>query len=386
MAAKPQPPVLVTFGDDGAGYIVNTAYEEWSTIAKQAFMLAEQLAQQITNVPVSPVAFNANFDPQLALGAFPTIPAPASPGDLQLNAPALPPAPPTITIPKLPTIAYVDTLLSTMQGAVNALLAGAPLPAAVASELRNRAYAEANAEEARAVSAAYDEFAARGFSEPTGLLNSRVVEARTAALKMRNATNRDVYIQDQMTAIESVKIGVTSGIRLEEVEVEVFRSTVQMELQESEVAIEQSKLELTAWQSSVELYDTELKGAIAQLDATLNVFKANVQVYEANAQVATAAGEYDNRRFQLNLSQEQAIVSTEMKRQDQQFEQMRYITSVMVEVKKAISSVSAQLAAAAMSAVNIGASVNHSSSNSMGYSMSLGYSGALADTSDGGVP
>lgn len=370
-------PALLYPAYAGAGPIVYDAYGKWSDIALKAFALAQQLTGEFANIPISPVAFNASFDPQIALAPFPTIAKPQAPGDMSLHLPALPPAPPEITVPVLPPLNYVSDLLDGMKAAITTLLGGNPLPAAVADAIRNRAYSEAFAEESRAVAQAYDEFAARGFEEPLGPLNRRVTEARAAALEQRQKINRDVFIQEQMVAIENLRFAVTAGVQLEGMKVTVFRAEADVQLETVRTAVETNRLQMDGWRAKVELYDTQLKAELARLDAVLREFTANVQVYEADARVASAAGEYDNRRFQLNLAQEQAQVDTEMKRQDQQFEQMRFITSVMLEIKKTLAEVQSRLAAAAMSALNIGASTSSGTSESVQYGLQVRYDGQM---------
>ena len=73
--------------------IVYDAYNRWSALAQQAFATAQTLAGQIAQVPISPVAFNAHFDPQLALAPFPTLPKPVAPAHLTYHPPTEPPAP-----------------------------------------------------------------------------------------------------------------------------------------------------------------------------------------------------------------------------------------------------------------------------------------------------
>jgi hypothetical protein len=357
--------------------IVYDAYDKWSAIAQSAFAKAQQLATQIADIPLSPVAFNAHFDPQIALTPFPTLAKPTPVGDLSLTLPPLPPEPPTITVPVLPPLDYVSSLLDQMKGVITTLLGGNPLPASVASALRNRAYSDAYAEESRAVAQAYDEFGARGFDEPRGTLNKRITQARNDARNKRQQINRDVFIQEQLVAVENLRFAVTSGVQLEGMQVTVFRAKADVALETVRISAETNRLLMDGWRAKVELYDTQLKGEMAQLDAALRAFLANVSAYQADAQIATAAGEFDNRRFQLNLAQEQAIVDTEMKRADQGFEQMRFITSVMLEIKKTLAAVSSQLAASAMSAVNVGASLSSSSSESLSYSLGLSYSGSM---------
>lgn len=370
-------PILMYPAAVGAGPIVYDAYDKWSAIAQQAFATAQQLAGQIANLPISAVAFNAHFDPQIALAPFPNLPKPTVPGGLGINLPALPPAPPSISIPILPPLTYVAQLMTAIKASLTTLLGGNPMPAALAQALRDRAYSQAYAEELRAVDQAYDEFASRGFEEPNGQLNRRVTEARADARAKRQLINRDVYIQEQQLVIENLRFAVTSSISYEKLNVEVYQAQADLELKTIQVAVEQNRLVLDEWRAQVEVYDLQLKAELARVDALLREFDASVKVYQADAQVATAAGEYDNRRFQLNLAQEQAIVSTELKRADQSFEQMKYITSVMLEIKKTLATVSAQLASAAMSAVNVGAHVSSSTSEGIDYGLRVSYSGSM---------
>jgi hypothetical protein len=361
--------------------IVLDAYQTWSSIAKSAFQLANQYAQGVANIPITPVNFTANFSPQLALSPFPTLPKPVVPADLSFTPPPVPSDIPTIDVPTLPDLTYVSGMLDSIGGVIDTLLGGNPMPPALARQLRDRAYSDAWAEEERAVDQAYAEFAARGFEEPPGLLNRRVAEARADARAKRQLMNRDVYIQEQMLAIENLRFAVTSGIQLESTRVRVFEAQANLEIEQVRLIEQTNQLKLDGWRAELQLFDARLRSEVEELDAATKVFEANVRVYTADAQVSMAAGEYDNRRFQLNLAQEQAIVDTEMKRADQNFEQMRYITSVMLEIKKTLATVSSQLASSAMSAVNIGASMSSSDSMSLGYSQGVSWSGSLEDDS-----
>jgi hypothetical protein len=373
-------PALLYPAAIGSGPIVNDAYSRWSGVALAAFKTAQELAGQLANIPIKPVAFNAHFDPQLALSPFPVMAKPAPAGDLSVHVPTLPPEPPTYTVPTLPPLDYVSDLLDTLKTALGTLLGGNAMPPALAAAIRNRAYSEIFAEEQRAVDNAWDEFSSRGFEEPGGALNRRVTEARATALAKRSAVIRDVFIQEQTVAIENLRFAVNAGVNLEGMQVTVFRAKADVELETVRIAAETNRLALDGWRAQVELFDTRLRAELARVDAVLKEFQAGVQVYQADAQVATAAGEYDNRRFQLNLAQEQAIVQTEMKRADQDFEQMRFLTSVMLEIKKTLATVATQLSAAAMSAVNIGASMSSGTSESVGYSLGVSYSGSMDAT------
>lgn len=375
-----QPPILIPAAE-GSGPIVYAAYSTWSGIAQQAFATAQLLASQLANIPITTVNFNANFDPQIALPGFPNISAPPTPEGLTFNAPTVPGAPPIYTVPILPAPQFVSDLLTTMQNAVQTLLGGNPLPPSVARQLRDRSYTEANTEEVRAVDQAYDEYASRGFFTPSGILNKQVSRARADARMRRQATNRDIYIQEQMVAIENLRFAVTSGIQLEGMQVEVFKTEADVQVEIQRLQIDQNRMVLDEWRAQVELYNTQLQAETTRIDVLLREFQSQVELYKASAQVATAAGAYDERRFQLNLSQEQAIVDTEMKRADQQFQQLQFVTNIMLEIKKTLAQVSSSLASAAMSAVNIGASLSSQTSEGIDYSLRMDYYGQLDSTS-----
>ena len=362
----------------GSAPIVYEAYDKWSAIAQQAFATAQRLAGEVNNLTLDPVAFNAHYDPELALTGFPVMPKPMMPANAQaFTMPPLPSPPPTISIPTIPSLTYTADVIATLKDTVTRLLGGDPLAPAVAQALRDRALAPTFEEEDRAVAQAYDEFAARGFPEPSGQLSARVNEARADARAKRQAASRDVFIQEQTVAVENTRFAVTASVQYEQLNIDVFKAQVQWAISTIQVSQETSKLQLTAWHTQVEVFDLRLRAETAQLDAALKFFQAEVEAYTADVRAAGVAGDYDSRRFQLNMAQEGAIVQTEMKRKDQQFEQMKFITTIMLEVKKTLATVSSQLASSAMSAVNIGASLSSSTSQSIGYSLGLSYSGPV---------
>lgn len=141
----------------------------------------------------------------------------------------------------------------------------------------------------------------------------------------------------------------------------------------------QAQMQLTAWESKLHLFDEQVKAELARVEAVQASFNAQVTLYKSQGEIAAVAGEYDNRRFQLNLAQEQAIVDTSLKRADANFEQMKFITTIMVEIKRAIATVEAQLAASAMNAVNIGGHVQSNTGVNVGWDTNVSFSGSVND-------
>lgn len=624
-------PLVMPLGTEDAFPIVSNAYDKWSGIASQAFAQAQSLAGQMANIPLTPVTFDATFNPQIALGGFPNIgPAPVPTSALDFNPPGAPQAPPpldapiyspvdapafdvptpnynlpappviapltqpgaapaltapvipdapSVTMPALPALAAIavpdlpvfnlpqftatlpvmdvplpntdfsfvpapfnDDMLGTLKSTISSMLQGNfVLPTAAINAIRARAYMAADMEENRNVDEAYNELAARGFAEPSGLLNARVLQARNMASLARSQINRDVYIQDQQAALENLRAAVGTGVQLEgslmqlqmqqnelelnaarfalDVTVQVFQSRIglynaqlqaysvqatvyrdqiqgvlaqaqiyqtemegarirgelnmqQVELYNAQIRGVQTMVEiytaqvqgaeaaaranlaiiqgydasvrafaaevgaqtaqwdgyktqvqaqlgtvqfygtavdaygkrvqawatgeqtkqasarlqlnvneqtLTAWKSNLDLFQTQVGAELDRVRAATAAFGSQVDVYKAGAEIASATASFDERRFQLNLAQEQAIVDTSLKRSEASFEQMKFFTTLLVELKRTLATVQAQLAASAMTAVNVGAQVSSSGSQSVDWSTRLDISGSDQD-------
>lgn len=148
----------------------------------------------------------------------------------------------------------------------------------------------------------------------------------------------------------------------------------QVKQSSAELQLKTSTMQLDAWRATLQLYQARTEAELDRVRAVTASFGAQTDVYKANAQIAEAAASFDERRFQLNLAQEQAVVDTSLKRSEASFEQMKFFTTLLVETKKTLATVQAQLAASAMNAVNVGASVSSSGSQSLGWSTSIGVS------------
>lgn len=524
-------------------------------------------AAPTSNVARAPAAAAPTFTeqfPSLAWASAPNLIALSDPGpspdiDLDVDLP-VPPDYPLPTVPTLdelnsldaPTIqlpefqgqrpvfdapfpdedfnftpqAYVSTLMAQVQTVIEQMLAGEPLPAAVAAALRARAYVQADIEESRAVQQAFDEFAARGFDEPTGPLNRRIEFARQGARDARQALNRDIYIRDTETAIESRRLAVQQGIVAEgqlmqmhvamqqltlaaaqyardtaiailnarvsvfnaqvqayEADARVFRDLIGAELAKVElfraqiqaeqlrgdlnqqrlnlylaqlqgarslvdlylanltgartrVEIEQAKIEafrtrvqvletqvraqagqwdgfrtrnegnvarmrgfeilsntfatrVQAWgqgeqvktdiarfdvdlarlrqddhRARLETYRTELQTELGRIQALAQVLSSQTGVFDAQVRQVIARGDAKNRVFMSQVERERARTDVELKKADQQLEQFRHVTALMVQVQQSIAQIGAQIGSAAQSAVNVSTGISAGTSRS----------------------
>lgn len=161
---------------------------------------------------------------------------------------------------------YTSALLDKVTGRVSAMLEGGTgLPAAVAQALRDRAYVAVDAEEARAVQTARDEFASMGWDEPNGMLAARLLQVRQNSQSQRSALSRDIYIRDEEIAIENLRFAVTNGISLESQLISAHNAHMQLSLQAEQFAVD----------VSIRIFD----GRVALFNAQMQAYQVDAQVY-----------------------------------------------------------------------------------------------------------
>lgn len=260
-----------------------------------------------TRFDTGDVSFDAapTFDvapPELRQIQAPTTPNIVAPGDApRFLAPVMPDAPvydlpalptlETLDLPPVPTIqiplfsatrpeddipdfteswsfepqAYVSQMLDTVKSRLGQMLAGGTgLPPEIERAIFERGRARLDEEGARAVQEAYDEFGARGFTEPNGMLAARVERVRQNTRNQAAEVVRDVIIRAKDVEIENLRFAVQQGIALETVL--------------SNLHLEEQRLLLAAAQF---IRDS----AVSVLNAKISLFNARLQGYQTDAQV-----------------------------------------------------------------------------------------------------
>jgi len=397
--------------------IVQSSYDNWSGVARLAFSEAQNLVYKLGDVSMSWTDFNIQFD---AGDAPNPRDAPDAPDQLKIadndpGDPDKPPSlpcydagaallngidPPTTDVPFNPH-QYADDMLAAVKNTIRGMMAGDfVLPEPAATALRNRAFDSANREEARNTDQAYSDFAARGFDEPPGLLNRRLAEVRDAAQQARMGANRDVYVQDQLAAQENLRAGVNAGVQLEQALMNLFSAQEQMQLEAAKfslslaaqifearvrLALAQGELAQTManvyaakvnailgfYRAQIDAYEAKIK----RIEIKKDVWLGNVELYKAQSQVVIGANQGDVESFRAKVAQEQARVSARIQEAQQNFEQVRFYTTLLQEAKKALATVQESLASAAMNAVHVGASLSFGQSSSVG--LDARYEGSL---------
>lgn len=219
----------------------------------------------VVRAPVLPEA------PDLDLPPLPTLEALNLPAVPNIQLPAFTSSAPMFDIGEINETwsfspeAYVSDLLDRVRGRIGTMLEGGTgLPAAIERALFERSRSRLDEEGTRAVQEAVDEFGARGFSEPNGMLANRIERVRQQVQNRAADLNRDITIQVHNVEIENLRFAVSQGIALE---------TAFAGLQ-----LEEQRLLLAAAQF-------QRDSAIAVLNARIAVFNARLQAYQTEAQV-----------------------------------------------------------------------------------------------------
>jgi hypothetical protein len=292
---------------------------------------------------VQPTAFSTDalsvsVAPQPVL-TLPDVPAPdLLPAFTQPSPPAIP-SPPSASFSFTPA-EYTSSLLTQIQGKLGDVIAddSAMLPAPVVQALRDRANASVDVEELRQVEEVYDDFAARGFEQPPGMLLRRVDQVRQRAQDQRGSLNRDIYVQEQTVALENLKFAISTGVSLEatligahndfmrigmesarlaeDIGLQLFSAQVafyngQMQanaifasIQRDRAAsvLELARLQLEAQKSRGELTEQQWTDGLRGLEAQAEAARVNLAAQQAEA----AAKNEDNRtaldRFRAELA------------------------------------------------------------------------------------
>ncbi len=190
---------------------------------------------------------------------------------------------------------YVSPLLDPVRARIGSMLdGGTGLPAAIAQALRDRGTAEADRQQARDEQDVWEDFAGRGFAEPTGPLLQRLAMVRQDAAHRRASTHRDIAIQDAQLAVENLRFAVTQGVALEATLVQAHMEAMRLALQAAQYARD---TRLAVFNGQMSLFNAEMQAY--QIDAT--VWRSQIEGELARLEVFRARIQAEQLRGQLNL-------------------------------------------------------------------------------------
>lgn len=204
--------------------------------------------------------------------------------------------------------AYVSTLLPRLQAKVTAWMDGEQaLPDAIERALFDRGRSAIVIEVAAGVEQAFDDFAARGFSQPPGMLAARVDGIRQAGQDRTAEFNRDVRIKQYEETLANMRLAVQQGIALEGLATNLHLEEQRMLLQSAqfsrETALALLNARITVFNARLEGYKTDAAVMRDLLQAEL----AKVEVYRAQIEGERVRGEINEQRSRIYGEQIKAL-------------------------------------------------------------------------------
>jgi hypothetical protein len=137
--------------------------------------------------------------------------------------------------------------------------------------------------------------------------------------------------------------------------------------------IENNGFKLERFKTKVTKYAAEIDAEAKRVSASVGIYDGKARLYSADLSAEQARVIADSRQYDLALQTAKAQTETEIKEAQINIEQVLRTLNLELDKNKTILSVQAQLAAAAMSAVNMSASVSESAANSSSCSVNNNY-------------
>jgi hypothetical protein len=167
------------------------------------------------------------------------------------------------------------------------------------------------------------------------------------------------------TEIAKLPIEIYKGeVQAYAAEVDAYGKVVQAKQAEVTSYVEVEKLKLLGFQSELEAYKAELQKAGLQLDADSKVHSNQVQLFATLVESEKANVTAKLQNVDQALRQSQFETSIKLKQAELDQTKVIELAKLALSADSEVGRVAAQLAGAAMSAVNASASLSHGTSNS----------------------
>jgi hypothetical protein len=207
---------------------------------------------------------------------------------------------------------YTPLALNELTGTIKAMLDGGyAMPAAVQDALWTAAVDREDATARRAVDAATEEWAGRGFFLPPGMLIEQANAAREQAALAANDHSRSVFAKAADWQIENLRTAVAQGIAAETMWSQHW-NTVEARL------LTAAKMQVDILKDQFNLRALAFTTAIARIGALRDLFLARWQVQTAKLEewrgvleLELAKGQVNEQNLKLFLGKVQAIVERE---------------------------------------------------------------------------
>ena len=339
----PQPPEPP---DNTAQELVSQGWVTAQDYARDAFDRAvsfletlKDLADDVGNLPDLNVSIGPITSQLIPYDAPDVV---AQPEGMELDLP-LPPTRPNLDI--------LDQTIATLQTWVAGISTG--IEAAVENQIWDRGRARENAATQRRVMDVTRGFASKGFAKPPGALSLELADALQEQQNKESTFNRDV-------AIEQAKLEQANRHFAIENIVRVASAIIQIYATDMSAYVSQVDAEVKRATGIANIYESQTRAFVAQVQGATSETESSAKVYEAESRVV-------GLQAQINVEVLKATVS-----------KMVAQLNSLVEIAKGGAQVSAQLAASALSAVNLSGGISASTSDSRSQSSSNSVSAGVS--------
>lgn len=240
----------------------------------------------------------------LTLPAVPTVSLPTFTATAPLNDIAVP--------GNTFDFAYEDytTQMPTLVTRIQEMLSGGTgLPAAIWNALWEKARGREDLTAAKAVAEATDEWAGRGFSMPSGVLDKNIQGIRQDNQDASNQLSRDIAIEQAKMEVENIRFAVAQGIAYE-------GQYINLHMQEMQLAYDTSKATLEAaisvFNAQVSMYNTDVQAYIAEANVHRTLIEAemaNIELYKAQLEGQKLIGDINQQDIDLYTARIGALLS-----------------------------------------------------------------------------
>lgn len=226
---------------------------------------------------------------------------------------------------------YVSPVRAQMLAALDTMFqGGSGLPVAVEQAIFDRGRAREDQASGKLVQEISDDMAARGLTEPNGILAQRLTEARALNRDKYAGLNRDLTIQVAQTALEGVKFAVANGMTLEQTLIQLNNQINERALKAAlamrdymiariNAQIGYANLQVQSYRTDAEVWKIQIDGELGKLGLYRELIEARRLVGEINkdmvlryeAQIRAVNGVAELYKANIEAAKAQAQINVE---------------------------------------------------------------------------
>lgn len=207
-------------------------------------------------------------------------------------------------------VLYTSPLLDRVREQLTAMMDGQYyLPRAVADALWEQSISTEERGALRQSQEARDQFAAKGWDEPNGLLDKRLAIVRQDIANRRSEAGREVYIRSEQIALENLRFSVQQSIGLEST---LLQGHLAVEARRFELVVKGRDVALAVFNARVTQYNAAVQAFNVRVDAYkayLEGQRTEVDIYRAQVEAAKTVGDLNESRVRMFAEQVRASLA-----------------------------------------------------------------------------